>query len=293
MQLNCPVLTVLLLGCTMVQAQDSTQQRVLAVQPTPSRVTISLPGNRANPSPKGPFTADWESIKKNYSTPPWFLDGKFGIFIHYGVYTVPAHASEWYPRHMYSNSGVQKWHTEHFGPVDSFGYKDFIPLFTMKKFDAAAWAVLFKKSGAKYIVPTAEHHDGFAMYESKLTHWNAKEMGPRIDFIGELSAAVRKEGLKFGVSNHRMEHWDFMYPQLKQLPTCLTPAMPIFMARPNCLLNVKTRLMVKRSWKTRKKHPSRPPSRKNGWPGARSWWINTNLICFGLITVLTAVPSTR
>ncbi|MDP4272547.1 MAG: alpha-L-fucosidase, partial [Bacteroidota bacterium] len=144
----------------------------------------------------------------------WFLDGKFGIFIHYGLYTVPAHASEWYPRHMYSNPGVQKWHEEHFGKVDSFGYKDFIPLFKMEKFNSGEWAELFKKSGARYVIPTAEHHDGFAMYDSKLTRWNAKNMGPHIDFIGELGDAVRAKGLKFGVSNHRMENWDFMYPQL-------------------------------------------------------------------------------
>nr|WP_262919356.1 alpha-L-fucosidase [Niabella hibiscisoli] len=73
----------------------------------------------------------------------------------------------------------------------------------------------FQKSGARYVVPTAEHHDGFAMYDSKLTKWDSKDMGPHIDFIGELGKAVRTQGLKFGVSNHRMEHWDFMYPQLK------------------------------------------------------------------------------
>lgn len=225
---------MLLMTVFSVQAQDTTVQRsrLLDKQPTPARVTIALPGNKARPIPPGPFSADWESIKKNYSTPQWFLDGKFGIFIHYGVYTVPAHASEWYPRHMYSNAGVQKWHTEKYGPVDSFGYKDLIPLFTMKQFDAGAWAALFKKAGARYVIPTAEHHDGFAMYESKLTKWNAKEMGPHIDFIGELATAVRKEGLRFGVSNHRMENWDFMYPQLKTATDLFDPAYADFYGPP-------------------------------------------------------------
>jgi alpha-L-fucosidase len=186
------------------------------VQPIMPRQTIQLPNGRAADIPKGPFAPSWESIKENYTVPEWFVDGKFGIFIHYGVYTVAAHASEWYPRHMYSNDGVRKWHEEHFGgSVAEIGYKDLIPKFTMDKFQADEWAELFKKSGARYVVPTAEHHDGFAMYDSKLTRWNAKNMGPHIDFIGEMAVAVRKQGLKFGVSNHRMENWDFMYPQLK------------------------------------------------------------------------------
>jgi len=183
-------------------------------QPTPPRVTIKLPNDRAAAIPKGPYKPSWESMKENYKTPDWLMDAKFGIFIHYGPYTVAAYASEWYSKHMYSNAGVQKWHTEHFGPVDKFGYKDLIPLFTAEKFDPKEWAELFKKAGARYVIPTAEHHDGFAMYDSKLTKWNAKNMGPKRDFIGELGDAVRKAGMKFGVSNHRMEHWNFMYPAL-------------------------------------------------------------------------------
>ncbi|MEO6548986.1 MAG: alpha-L-fucosidase [Ferruginibacter sp.] len=204
-----------LLASLGAQAQD-TANNSLAELPTPPRVTIKLKNGRAAEIPKGPFKPSWESIRELYEVPEWFRDGKFGIFIHYGVYTVAAHASEWYPRHMYSNAGVRKWHEEHFGgTVDKVGYKDLIPMFKMEKFNAEEWSELFKKAGAKYVVPTAEHHDGFAMYESKLTKWNSKDMGPHIDFIGALGHAVRKQGLKFGVSNHRMENWDFMYPQQK------------------------------------------------------------------------------
>jgi alpha-L-fucosidase len=214
-----------------VRAQDTVQS--VFTQPIPARVTIKLPGGKAADIPKGPFKPTWESIKENYKTPEWFLDGKFGIFIHYGVYTVAAYASEWYPRHMYSNSGVQQWHINRFGgTVDKVGYKDLVPLFKMEKFNADEWADLFKKAGAKYVVPTAEHHDGFAMYESKLTKWNAKAMGPHIDFIGELGDAVRKQGLKFGVSNHRMEHWDFMYPKLKVKTDLFDPAYADFYGPP-------------------------------------------------------------
>ncbi len=223
--------TCLVMVQISVTAQDSITNR-LAVQPTPARVTITLPNGRAADIPKGPYKATWESIKENYTVPEWFKDAKFGIFMHFGVYTVAAHASEWYPRHMYSNGGVQKWHEEHFGRVDTFGYKDMIPLFKTEKFNADEWAELFQKSGAKYIIPTAEHHDGFAMYDSKLTKWNAKNMGPHKDIIGELSEAVRKQGIKFGLSNHRMENWDFMYPMLKTKTDLFDPKYADFYGPP-------------------------------------------------------------
>lgn len=200
--------------CYILTSQNGYSQTNASIQTTPSRKTIALPNHRAKEIPIGKYQTSWESLK-NYQTPDWYLDAKFGIFLHWGLYSVPAHASEWYPRHMYSNAGVNKWHTEHFGPVDSFGYKDFIPLFKAEKWDPDAWADLFQKAGAKYIIPTAEHHDGFAMYESELTKWDSKDMGPKRDLMGELSIAVRKKGIKFGVSNHRIENWDFMYPQLK------------------------------------------------------------------------------
>lgn len=191
-----------------------------AEQPTPPRKTLTLP-NGAKPIPKGKYEPNWASINKNYKTPSWFLEAKFGIMMHWGLYSVPAYQSEWYPMHMYSNPGIIKWHQEHFGMQNEFGYKDFIPLFKAEKFDPDAWAELLKKSGAKYIIPTAEHHDGFAMYDSDLTKWDAKDMGPKRDLIGDLGKAVRKVGLKFGVSNHRMENWSFMYPKDANLKTDL------------------------------------------------------------------------
>ena len=156
------------------------------------------------------FQATWESLK-TYQTPDWFKDAKFGIFIHWGVYSVPAYKSEWYPRQMYQQGSDEfKHHVETYGPQNKFGYKDFIPMFKAEKFDPDAWAALFKKAGAKYVVPVAEHHDGFAMYKTALSKWNAAEMGPKRDIIGELSEAIRKQGLIFGLSSHRIEHWFFM-----------------------------------------------------------------------------------
>jgi alpha-L-fucosidase len=157
----------------------------------------------------GPFTADWESLKA-YRVPAWYEDGKFGIFIHWGVYAVPAFSNEWYPRNMYvQGSPEYEHHRSTYGPHTSFGYKDFIPQFTADKFDARHWANLFRRAGAQFIMPVAEHHDGFQMYQSELSEWNAATMGPKRDLIGELAEAVRREFLVFAVSSHRAEHWWF------------------------------------------------------------------------------------
>ncbi len=158
----------------------------------------------------GPYKDDWASLEGR-PVPEWYRKAKFGIFIHWGVYSVPAFGSEWYPRNMYIQGSPEfEHHIKTYGPHKDFGYKDFIPLFKAEKFDPAAWAELFRQAGARYVVPVAEHHDGFQMYRSELSHWNAAEMGPHRDLTGELKAAVEKEGMAFGVSSHRIEHWFFM-----------------------------------------------------------------------------------
>jgi alpha-L-fucosidase len=158
---------------------------------------------------RGPYHADWPSLE-SYQVPEWYLDAKFGIFIHWGVYSVPAFDNEWYPRNLYKRDEVAfKHHLEKYGPQSKFGYKDFIPQFKAEKFDARAWAELFQKAGAKYVVPVAEHHDGFPMYDCTFTEWSAAKMGPRRDIVGELAQAVREQGMHFGASSHRAEHWWF------------------------------------------------------------------------------------
>jgi len=154
--------------------------------------------------------ATWDSLK-NYVIPEWYADAKFGIFIHWGVYSVPAFGNEWYPRNMYLQGSPEfEHHVKTYGPQAQFGYKDFIPQFTASKFDAGRWARLFKDAGARYVMPVAEHHDGFAMYDCSFSDWTAVKMGPKRDIIGELAAAVRKQGMVFGLSSHRAEHWWFM-----------------------------------------------------------------------------------
>lgn len=159
------------------------------------------------------FQPDSASLAANYTIPEWFQDAKFGIFIHWGIYSVPAYGSEWYARHMYQKgSDINKFHESTYGKLTDFGYKDFIPLFKAEKFDANEWAKLFKVSGAQYVVPVAEHHDGFAMYHSTFNKWNAVDMGPKRDVIGELKKAVTDAGLRFGVSSHRCENaWFYEY----------------------------------------------------------------------------------
>jgi len=155
----------------------------------------------------GPFHAEWDSLGA-YRVPNWFRDAKFGIFIHWGVYSVPAFGNEWYPRNMYQQGNAAfKHHIETYGPQSKFGYKDFIPMFRAEKFNADDWVDLFARAGARYIVPVAEHCDGFAMYNSGLTDWDAAKMGPKRDVVGELAVATRRRGLYFGASSHRAEHW--------------------------------------------------------------------------------------
>ena len=163
-----------------------------------------------SPLPPGPFLPNWESLRENYRVPAWFNDAKFGLFIHWGPYTVPAYHNEWYEKHMYAQ--YRTWHTEHFGPHEHFGYKDFLPRFTADKFDPTAWAELFKKSGARFVIPTAQHHDNFALWDSAVTPFNAKRIGAHRDLIGELATAIRACGLKFGVSNHGIENFQFINP---------------------------------------------------------------------------------
>ena len=158
---------------------------------------------------QGPFRADFASISQT-QVPDWYRDAKFGIFLHWGVYSVPAWDTEWYPYYMYQQGSDEYNHQINtYGPLTSSGYKDFIPQLTGSAFDADAWVTLFKQCGAKFVVPVSEHHDGFSMWNNPLNSYNSENMGPHQDIVGALAAATRKQGLAFGLSNHRSEHWYF------------------------------------------------------------------------------------
>ena len=197
------------------------------------------------------FEPTWESLK-TYTVPNWYLDGKFGIFIHWGAYSVPAFGNEWYPRNMYIQDSKEfTHHLETYGPQTEFGYKDFIPMFKAEQFDATAWAVLFKEAGAKFVVPVAEHHDGFPLYDSALTAWNAAKMGPKRDIIGELAQASRNLDMVFGVSSHRAEHWWFFNGGLEFDSDVQDPAYADFYGPPKPGPRHRTEGWRSRDWEPR------------------------------------------
>ena len=158
---------------------------------------------------KGPYSPTWESLM-TAPAPAWFRDRRLGIFIHWGPFSVPRY-HDWYARNMYiKDSPEYEHHLKNWGDHKTFGYKDFIPLLTGERFDPAQWLDLFEHASAGYICPVAEHHDGFQMYESDLSRWNAAQMGPCRDVLGELKEETERRGMVFCTSSHRAEHWFFM-----------------------------------------------------------------------------------
>jgi alpha-L-fucosidase len=171
---------------------------------------------------KGPYKADWDDLEKHTEAPEWFRDAKFGIYWHWGVYSVPAFGNEWYPRHMHMKKRREyKHHAETYGEPDEFGYHDFVPRFTAEHFDADDWAELLEKAGAQYAGPVCEHHDGFSMWDSAITPWNAGDKGPKRDITGELAEAIRKRGMRVVTTFHhgRTNEW---YPRVEGWPTTTT-----------------------------------------------------------------------
>ncbi|MFC7338724.1 alpha-L-fucosidase [Haloferula chungangensis] len=163
-----------------------------------------------------PYDGSWESLQK-MPVPAWFDDGKVGIFIHWGPYSVIGYRkggrgySEHVPKMFYTDpKHYYPYMKERWGAnPPEFGYKDIIPEFQAEKWDPDGWAELFEQVGAKYVVMTAEHHDGWANWDSDLTPWNAKDMGPKRDLVGDLGKALKKRGLKYAPSYHRERHQSF------------------------------------------------------------------------------------
>ncbi|MRR19028.1 hypothetical protein EG827_02450 [bacterium] len=165
------------------------------------------------------FQPDYESLNKVNPAPEWFKDAKFGIYFHWGVYSVPAFANEWYPRNMYiDGSGENNHHKEVYGTPSDWPYNNFIngandlkgnfvqfaPRLKSEggSFDPDEWAQLFADAGAKFAGPVAEHHDGFSMWASEVNPWNAKDTGPKLDLVGLLTDAIRRQNMKVILSMH-------------------------------------------------------------------------------------------
>jgi alpha-L-fucosidase len=165
---------------------------------------------------EGPFKPEWHSLAQ-HEDPDWFRDAKFGIYTHWGPVTVGAEdgpaGGQWYGHSMYdTNSPTFRYHQQRFGDQHTVGYKDIIPKFTAERFNPDDWADLFAKAGAKFAGPVAVHHDNFAMWDSQLTRWNSKNMGPHRDITGELEKAIRAHGMKFITTFHHGFAWRYFEP---------------------------------------------------------------------------------
>uniref|UniRef100_A0A1Y1N5G3 alpha-L-fucosidase n=2 Tax=Photinus pyralis TaxID=7054 RepID=A0A1Y1N5G3_PHOPY len=156
------------------------------------------------------FKATWESLDKR-PIPQWYDDAKFGILLHWGVYSVPGIGSEWFWKNWSDgDQDAVSYMTRNYPP--NFTYQDLARDFTANLYEPESWATLFEKSGAKYVILTGKHHDGYALWPSQSAFcWNAKEVGPHRDALGELCMAVRrKTALKFGIY---YSQYEWFHPQ--------------------------------------------------------------------------------
>lgn len=213
-------------------------------------IAVALPLTHAADSPGKRYEPKWESLDQR-PMPEWYLDAKFGVFIHWGVYSVPAWGkmgeyAEWYWRNIKNTKPeAEEWrafHRQNYG--ENFDYRDFAPAFTAELFDAKQWADLFVRSGVQYVVPTSKHHDGFALWPSAEASrtwgrpWNAVEIGPKRDLMAELADATRTRGLKFGfyyslyewfnplwLSDKKRYVTEHMTPQFKDVVTRYKPSI--------------------------------------------------------------------
>jgi len=168
----------------------------------------------------------WESLKK-HETPQWLRDAKFGIYTHWGIYCYSATRGNatWNSHEAYmdpESEEAQDFYEKYGQVTTEFGYKDLIPKFTAEKFNAEEWADLFAKSGAKFAGPVAEHHDGFAMWDTKWSEWNAANMGPKRDIVGELEKAIKNKGMKYVTAFHHAANW-FFFPTWDETKDCSNP----------------------------------------------------------------------
>ena len=171
---------------------------------------------------KGPVKATWESLR--HEPAEWLLDAKFGIYTHWGVYSVPAFQTEWYAKRMYEvGSGVNKHHTKTYGDPKQFGYHKLVPLFKAEKWDPAEWAQLMKATGARYAGMAVVHHDGFLLWDSDINRWNAKNMGPKRDCYGDYVKALRDEGLKTIATFHHIRTFNWYLPGVGGLGGAIQP----------------------------------------------------------------------
>jgi alpha-L-fucosidase len=184
-------------------------------------ISPDAPGQADN---AGPYTPSWSSVDQHVAAPEWFQDAKFGIYHHWGAFSVPAFNNEWYPREMHlPDNPVQKHHLEHYGDPSAWPYHLFIDgghdrsgkfvQFAPKlkseggAFDPREWAMLIAEAGARFAGPVAEHHDGFSMWDSRVNEWNSVSRGPGLNLLELFARAYREQGLKVLVAMHHAYHF--------------------------------------------------------------------------------------
>jgi alpha-L-fucosidase len=183
---------------------------MLAIATTETVAQTNFPSTREIAA--GPYQPTWESLAAQYQCPEWFRDAKFGIWAVYGP-QCQAEDGDWYARGMYLQGSRQnKFHVEHYGPPSKCGFKDVIQEWKAENFQPDELLAFYKKSGAKYFLAMANHHDNFDLYASKFQPWNSVAIGPKKDIIGMFAKAAKKNGLRFGVSVHASHAWTWYEP---------------------------------------------------------------------------------
>jgi alpha-L-fucosidase len=182
------------------------------------------------------YTPSWSSVDQHPPAPEWFQDAKFGIYYHWGVFSVPAYGNEWYPRNMYiGGSNENNHHKSVFGDPSAWPYQNFINGANDKSgrfvqfapklksaggnFDPTEWAQLFADAGAKFAGPVAEHHDGYSMWNSTANEWNSVRTGPKLDLLRLHADAIRAKGLKLVAALHHAYHFNGYYDHVPNQST--------------------------------------------------------------------------
>lgn len=166
------------------------------------------------------YKEDWGSLSAHNQSPDWFADAKLGIYFHWGVYSVPAYYSEWYPYFMYrKGTDVRTHHINTYGDPSEFNYHDFVPMFKAEKFDAEEWAQLIKEAGAKFAGPCSQHHDGFALWDSEVNPWNSVDRGPGMDITGEMEKSIKARDMRFITTFHHARNLQRHYGDPAQWET--------------------------------------------------------------------------
>lgn len=159
----------------------------------------------------GRFEPTWESLRQ-YQTPEWFRNAKFGIWAHWGPQCVEG-SGDWMARSMYMEGSQEyKYHVEHYGHPSEVGFKDILPLFKAERWQPDSLVAYYKSLGAQYFFALGNHHDNYDLWDSQYQPWNSKQIGPKRDILAEWAAASKKAGLPFGISLHADHAWLFYEP---------------------------------------------------------------------------------